>query len=438
MTTNIMRFLAAVMLLTLIPACATYAPVPINKTNFNQRSQTKTVGGLTVTVAVLSHEKSEQIFGRPLAKKGIQPVWLEIENNEKIPYFLFSRALDPTYFSASEVAYMHKVLSKETNKRMADDYRELAIDIRIPSGSTMSGFVFTRFDIGTKVVPVVLFGPQQTRSLVFYIPVPGFKDDNESVDFDKLYKQDQFIIFEEEDKFRTKVANLQCCTRDKMDLKDDFPLNVVLIGNRNLIHDTLARAGWDKPGAFTFSTALKTATAFFSGDLPLSVPVSPQYLFGRKQDIFLQKGRDSIHERNHLRLWLAPWRFQGKSVWIGNINRDKGIRKKSDAWTFVDQMIDPNIDDARNYLFMDIMAVQGLAKFGVLNGVGKFTPENHAKTLHGDPYWTDGKRVVLLLSDDRVAMNKINFFNWDFTQSVKEAIQKLEQKVIKTGSQPNL
>ena len=59
-----------------------------------------------------------QIFGRPLAEKGIdtiikkyfQPIWLEITNNEDIPYegignsliYPKNRYLDPSYFSASE------------------------------------------------------------------------------------------------------------------------------------------------------------------------------------------------------------------------------------------------------------------------------------------------------------------------------------------------
>ncbi|MFV1975582.1 MAG: LssY C-terminal domain-containing protein, partial [Candidatus Scalindua sp.] len=391
MMTKTVRFPAVFVLLMLLiiwlPACGTYNPIPIDEVNFHQRSQTQTVGGLTVTAAVLSHEESEKIFGRPLAKKGIQPVWLEIKNGEDLPYFLISRSLDPTYFSASEVAYMHRVAGKNTNKRIADDYRELAIDIRILPGETHSGFVFTRFDIGTKVVPVVLFGPQQVRSVVFYIPVAGSKADDESIDADNLYKQDQFIMFEEEEAFRTKLSDFQRCTRDKSDINDDLPLNVVLIGNRNVIHDTLSRAGWDAPGAFEFSTALKTAEAFFSGDLPLSVPATPQYLFGREQDISLHKGRDSLHNRNRLNLWLTPWIFKGKSVWIGNISRDIGIKRKSKSLNFANK-IDPDIDNAYYYLFMDVMMVQGLAKFGVVKGIGKSTPENPGKTLSGNPYWT--------------------------------------------------
>jgi hypothetical protein len=427
--TKKVRFSALFILLTLLivwlPACKAYNPTPMEEVPFRQRSQIQTVGGLTITAAVLSHKESEKIFGRPLAKKGIQPVWLEIKNAEDIPYALISRSLDPTYFSASEVAYMHRVAGKKTNKRIADDYRELAIDIRIPPGDTMSGFVFARFDLGTKVVPVVLFGPQQVRSVVFYIPVAGFKADDKSIDVDNLYKQDQFVLFEEEEAFRTKLSRFQCCTRDESDINDNLPLNVVLIGNRNVIRDTLFRAGWKLPGTFSFSTALKTAEAFFSGKFPLSVPAAPQYLFGREQDISIHKGRDSLHERNRMNLWLTPWIFKGKSVWIGNISRDIGIKRKSKSLNFANK-IDPDIDNAYYYLFMDVMMVQGLAKFGVVKGIGKSTPENPGKTLSGNPYWTDGKRAVLLFSDDRRAMNQIDFFNWDFAQSVKEAILKLE------------
>jgi hypothetical protein len=43
-------------------------------------------------------------------------------------------------------------------------------------------------------------------------------------------------------------------------------------------------------------------------------PVSPLNLFGRKQDIALQKARKDIHQRNHLRLWLAPFRVEGEEV----------------------------------------------------------------------------------------------------------------------------
>ncbi len=419
------------MLLTWLPACKTYNPIPIENVPFLQRSQTQAVGGVTVSAAVLSHKESEQIFGRPLAEKGIQPVWLEIVNKDPLPYALVSRYLDPTYFSASEAARMNSVSKKNIDEQMAKDYRKLAIDIRVPPGQTRSGFVFTRLDFGTKVVSVVLFGPKQVRSLVFYITVPGLELDYQDVNFDELYKKEDLTVFDEEQKFREMLTNFQCCTRNEKDTKDGDPLNLVLIGSRNELFGSLARAGWDETEAVTFSTALKTAKAFFSGDMYLHAPISPQYLFGRTQDIALQKGRDSIHERNHLRLWLSPWIYMGKNVWIGQISRDIGIRLTTGVWNLTTHEIDPEVDDSRDYLITDIMSVQGLSKLGFVKGIGESTPENPRKILLGDPYWTDGLRAVMLLSEKPVAMDKISFFIWDFKmKGANEIIERLGREVL--------
>ncbi len=59
-----------------------------------------------------------------------------------------------------------------------------------------------------------------------------------------------------------------------------------------------------------------------------------------------QKPRHSVHVRNHLRLWLTPMRFQGKSVWIGQISRDIGVRFTFKTWPPVTHKIDPDIDEA--------------------------------------------------------------------------------------------
>jgi hypothetical protein len=380
---------------------------------------------LTVTAAVLSPEASEKIFGRPLAEKGIQPVWLEINNSEEIPYYLISRSLDPTYFSASEAAYMNRVSGKEANKQMANDYRKLVINLRVVPGATNSGFVFTRFDLGIKVVSVVLFGPEQVRSLVFYIPVPGIDLGHRRVNFDELYKPSDIITFGDEQAFRQKLSEFQCCTRNEEDTKDGDPLNIVLIGSKEAVFGTLIRAGWDQTKAVTLSTALKTAEAFFSEGMNLNLPISPQYVFGRVQDVALQKGRDSLHERKHMRVWLTPWLFQDKPVWIGQVTRHIGIRMPRGGWDLTTHAIDPDVDEIRDYVAMDFIAVQGLAKLGGVKGVGAATPENPHKTLLGDEYWTNGNRTVMIASTEPVGIDEIDFFNWEFsTKGLKKAMQK--------------
>ncbi len=108
---------------------------------------------------------------------------------------------------------------------------------------------------------------------------------------------------------------------------------------------------------------------------------------------------------------------------------DIGIRFSSDVWNLTTHAIDPVVDDARDYLTMDIMSVQGLAKIGGVKGVGEASQENPREILLGDPYWTDGNRLVMVISEEPVAMDKIEFFIWNFRmKGAKEVIERLQNK----------
>ena len=62
--------------------CVWYSAMPVDKVPFMERAETKTDGGVKVTVSVLSDKESKKIFGVPLAHKAIQPMWVSIANNE--------------------------------------------------------------------------------------------------------------------------------------------------------------------------------------------------------------------------------------------------------------------------------------------------------------------------------------------------------------------
>jgi hypothetical protein len=69
-----------------------------------ERLQTRTKGGVRVSTSVLSASESQTLYGEPLADKGIQPVWIEVENHDDTPYWFMSLGLDPYYIPASEAA----------------------------------------------------------------------------------------------------------------------------------------------------------------------------------------------------------------------------------------------------------------------------------------------------------------------------------------------
>jgi hypothetical protein len=126
---------------------------------------------------------------------------------------------------------------------------------------------------------------------------------------------------------------------------------------------------------------------------------------------FVQKARDTVDERNHLRLWLAPVTFESKDVWVGQISRDIGIKLSSK--TIVTHKIDANVDEARLYVLFDLATSQYLGSFGFVKGVGASSPENPCFNYTEDPYYTDGLRAVLVLSEQPRTYLEIDFLDWE-------------------------
>ena len=207
------------------------------------------------------------------------------------------------------------------------------------------------------------------------------------------------------------LQDLPCCAVNSDGTEKGDPLNLVVIGNGDDVYHAFIRAGWDETETITTSSAWRTGLAFLFGGRYRYSPVSALYLFGRRQDAALQKARDTIHERNHLRLWLAPVQFQGKFVWVGQISRDIGVRFT--ARTIVTHKIDPDVDETRSYLIQDLLYSQGLSKFAFVKGVGAASMESPRQNLTGDSYFTDGLRGVLWVSSKPVALEKVEFVEWE-------------------------
>ena len=183
-----------------------------------------------------------------------------------------------------------------------------------------------------------------------------------------------------------------------------------MIGDPADVYHAFIRAGWDETETVYKGSAWRTMTSFIGGGEYRYSPVSGLYVFGRPQDVAFQKARNTIHERNHLRLWLSPYRYEGKSVWLGQISRDIGVRftKK----TITTHKIDPDVDETREYLLENLAYSQALAKFAYLGGVGAAPIDQPRGNLTGDPYFTDGYRLVLWVSSRPVDIADIEVTFW--------------------------
>ena len=394
--------------------CAAYQkPRPFYDVPFRERSQSKIDGEVKVTVAVLGAEESRQLFGVNLDGQDIQPVWVRVQNADTIPYWLLSTGLDPDYFSPLESAYaFHGVFSSSLNDKIDDQFRVMAFRNPIVEGASVSGFIFTNRDEGTKVVDIDLIGHGKTKFFTFFVSVPGIKVDHHDVDFENLYAEDEIVNLDERE-LRTELEKLPCCATNEDGTENGDPLNLVLIGSREDLSSAFVRRGW-LPAEQTYGTAVwKTIKSFLFGTRYRYSPVSPLYFRKRQQDFAGQKPRHTVHQRNHLRAWLSPMRYQGKPVWIGQISRDIGVRFTFKAWPPVTHKIDPDIDEATYALMEDLIYSQQLAKTGWVKGVGKATRSKPRHNLTGDPYFTAGLRAVLMFDRRPHSFKEIENFNWE-------------------------
>jgi hypothetical protein len=242
---------------------------------------------------------------------------------------------------------------------------------------------------------------QPVVDLTFTIAVPGIAADYLRRDFATLYASHELtecdlkVLVE-------RLSSMPPATTNGPATRTGDPVNLVVIGEFAMILSAFG-ARWDESESITFETCWKTTRSFLFGSEYRYSPVSPLHLLGRTQDVALQRSRRSINERLHLRLWLTTLLFNHKPVWIGQISRDIGVRFTYKTWNLTTHRIDPDVDESRDYVVEDLMEAERIDAVGYVDGVGECERSAPRRNLTGDPYFTDGRRAVILLSETRTA-----------------------------------
>jgi hypothetical protein len=395
-------------------ATAPFEPGSIDEVGFVERAETKGDEDVRVSVSVLSAEESKQLFGVDLAEKGIQPVWIKVENRDDEPYWLMSSGLDPEYFSPLEAAYVnYSGFSDAARNQMNDYFNDMKFPEPVYPHVTASGFVYVNLDERIKIVKVDLFSPGEVKSFTFIVRVPGFKADMDKVDFERLYREEDIVHIDDLKDFRQELERLPSCTTNEDGTKKGDPLNLIFIGTREDIGAAFVRRGWHPTERIHPGSMQRTVSSFLSGSRYRYSPVSPLYVYGRQQDVAIQRSRSSIHMRNHLRFWLSPMRFRDKPVWVGQISRDIGVIFAPKSWTLTTHKIDSDVDEARNGLIGDLAYSQGVVKFGFVTGVGQALRSEPRRNLMDDTYYTDGLRAVLWFEHRPRSLADLEFIDWE-------------------------
>ena len=377
-------------------ACAAFKkPATINEAPVFERALTEEKNGIRVSVAVVGEEEARQILGIDLARKKIQAIWVEIENNTAHPIVLLPTAIDPEYFAPLEVAYAyHKAFAAEANASLDEHLLDLSFPIRSPivPQERSSGYIFTNLSERARVIDIDLFGHNFSQNFTFFAPNPDFPEGEAF--FDRLAVLSSAADLQNvtgEEELRKALEEIACCVSIEKGGLPAEPVNVVIIGSIDEWISGFVRRGYRYQ------------------------PLKPRYAFGRINDLSASKlNRSYIKAQAHtIRFWHTSLRYQGKPVWIAQTSARLGGRfakKESDEATLP---LDPDVDEARIDLTQDLAYSQALVKIGHVKGAGGPQPIQAETPSRQLQYTTDGLRVVLVFGDRPAGLDTIDFFNWE-------------------------
>ncbi len=380
-------------LLLLTGACASpfERPAPFDDEPLRARAVTKTDDGIRVSAAVPSADESRSIFGVDLDQRGIQPLWLEIENGSERSFYFLPTGLDPEYFAPLEVAFLYQGPFHDEGKAALSEHLEaLSFDSRSPilPGETVSGFVYANRADPSMLVNVDLIGREWSDSIGLVVPVPGTEAAQQRMAaLSGLYTESDVVEIDDEPALRSALEELPCCAADQTGARS-LPLNLVLIGKLD---------EWGPA---------------FVGRNYRYAPASPWHAFGRMQDLSGHRISRWVAPQPHtLRVWLTPLRYQGKPIWVGQVSTDLGGRFAASAEGT--RRIQPDVDEARNDVVQDLLYSQALAKIGFVKGASSVSAAGPRPTPDGASYHTDGLRAVLVFGGKAVSLAELDFFDWE-------------------------
>ncbi len=176
------------------------------------------------------------------------------------------------------------------------------------------------------------------------------------------------------------------------------PVNIALAGTEEELTTSMIAAGWHPADRITLASALRIAESTVLRQPYPDAPVSHLYLGGRREDLAfeLPAGHDA-RRRHHVRFW----RFDradptGRPIWIGAATFDTRVGF-SHTTGQITHHIGPDVDAERDKLLADLRAAGRLIH---TDWIDDFQPARQGRNGGGDPYHTDGRLAVGVLTPE--------------------------------------
>lgn len=384
-----------------ISACVTnsYRHAPFDAAVLEPQSQTQSDGPVTVTASVPGAEQTEALFGVPLYDSDIQPVWLQIENRGDTWLRYAPTGTDRDYFSPLEVAYKHrKGYSKADRASMDRKFFTLGIQRMILPGETRSGFVFTNRSPGTKSLVVDLIGPaDRDASFTFFLTVPGFVPDHSEIEFEALYAPRERRDFDDAE-FLDFADSVEWRTHDADGNATGLPVTVLLIGSGKQVLSALLRAGWHETSREEARAARDAAQGYL--------------LYGRPSDAVFRFRRQNGIVRSEMHIWLSPWTLNGTPMWTVFLSHFIAQNTRIQQMLF-GSLFDPDMNDARNFLFQNLLYNQAVSSFGWVEVDEPTSFDAPLTDFTGAEFFTDGRCLAMRLAEKPVSLLEVQRMAWD-------------------------
>lgn len=381
-----------------------------------EHPQSQTLDGVTTSARILTDAEARKVFGVDLAGKGIQAVWMRITNRTTTEQWMLASHLDPDHFTADEAAHLFRHRWGGLDyPAMQQRFRDLTMRARIGPGETHEGYVLVPRKEGGRYAEITTNGAGKVRRFGFPLRSPDGHFDFERMDVTAIQERNRPVNLTRS-QLRKHLERLPATVTNAEGSAAGDPLNLVIVGETPLMMSSMSECGWAFTHRIDSTTVRRMITAALRGNPYLTAPVSSLYLFGRKQDVAFQRARSNLSQRNHLRLWLAPFTLEGRPVWVGQVSRDIGIKLTTKSPTLTTHVIDPMVDESRQFVLESLLFRFRISDFGFTRAAPPAPRDRPRHNLAGDPYFTDGLRLVVFLSRAPVGMEQVRNLGWDQTK----------------------
>lgn len=403
--------LTACLVYLALSGCTTWqAPDRVNDGSLRGRAVTTESRGVRLSATVLSTEDSRQLFGADVNGTGVQPVWIEVENQTSSALFLLRTGVDPNYFSPLEVAWsFHAPLSRDRNAQLDAHFDALGFQNPISPGTRHAGIIFTNPHLGMRLLNIDLMGDRTFIPFTLFLPVPDDATDEDAETIVARVADTVTADYRDLGALRAALEDLPCCTTGAEGRRAGDPLNVVLVGRFADVAAAVVRRGFRR-------ISVETDDA--------------QRLFGRPADFVIRKTGQAGVAAHWMRVWVAPLRYQGKPVFLAQAGRPIGGR--FGVAQGEDLVLHPDVDEVRNLLIQDLMYSGGLATLGFVTGVGAASAEQPTESLGGATYYTDGARAVMFFTTRPRTLSDLEILDWirlPERGSSRAALEKTDERL---------